>query len=261
MTGFYKFLEGAGLTTDLNSIKRQEIELFLLHLQKKGQAPDSVLSMFSSLRAFFNWCKEEELIASNPVKNMHPPKIPHRVAKPFLPDNAMENILKICPANRFLGARNWAMIQVLWTSGMRLEECANIRLPDMEWDRGRIKIFGKGARERWVPFMPNAKKALWRYLEYRNDKLPELWLSGLRTPTPMTYVGVKSTVHKLMERAGYGHMKDKAHIFRRTWAMRQIRAGIPTKSIQLVGGWENLSTLEIYIRAMESEEALNAKWV
>ncbi|GAI72375.1 unnamed protein product, partial [marine sediment metagenome] len=63
-------------------------------------------------------------------------------------------------------------------------------------------------------------------------------------------------------RAGFnGHIKDLHHIFRRSWAMRNLKAGVPQKYVQLIGGWESVTTLEQYVRAMESEDALDANWV
>lgn len=258
----HKFLSASGLPVEPGDIKRQHIDAFILHLRSIGYSPFSIQSMYSSLRAWFRWQVEMELIPETayPMKHMHMPKVPHKVAKPFLPDNALQTILTQCPLNRLRGARDAALVTTLWTTGMRLEECAIIQLEHLEWDRQRIFIDGKGARERYVPFLPAAKKALWRYLEHRTDSYTALWLSEERRP--LGYDGVKDAIHNAVKRGGYPDAVDKCHIFRRTWAMRQIKAGIPLKQIQMVGGWENLSTLETYVRAMQSEAALTEqKWV
>ena len=72
--------------------------------------------------------------------------------------------------------------------------------------------------------------------------------------------GVCQAVRRTYERAGLS-VKDAFHIFRRTWAMRNLKAGVPMKHVQLIGGWEDISTLEVYVRLMDSTDALAARWV
>lgn len=169
-------------------------------------------------------------------------------------------MLRVCPLSVFTGARNAAMIWLLWTTGMRREELAKLKVEDLDWGNSRIRVFGKGRKERWVPFTKDAKKALWRYLKYRGEDLPQLWLTEGRRPASMWMV--VSAMRRVVERAELqGQVKDVHHIFRRTWAMRNLKAGVPIKFVQLVGGWESVVTLECYVRAMESEDALSAHWV
>ena len=128
---------------------------------------------------------------------------------------------------------------------------------DLDFDRGRIRVLGKGRKERLVPFTREAKRAVWRYMTYRKDDHPALWLTEERTHLGLE--GVNSTLDRLYTRADV-QVKDKAHVFRRSWAARNLRAGIPMKDVQLIGGWESVTVLEDYVRAMTSEDALGADW-
>jgi site-specific recombinase XerD len=143
---------------------------------------------------------------------------------------------------------------------MRLDELFKLLLTDIDWDRSHIRVFGKGAKERYVPFTREAKKAVWRYLSYRHDDHPVLWVTEERRPAGRWTI--VSATQSLIKRAGlHGQIKDMHHIFRRSWAMRNLKAGVPIKYVQLIGGWESVTTLEQYVRAMESEDALDANWV
>ncbi|MDO8472446.1 MAG: tyrosine-type recombinase/integrase [Dehalococcoidia bacterium] len=252
---FHKFLKTVS-DSDLRHITRQHVEAHLLELRNRGCAPHTVRSSYTALRAHFNWCIAEERLKASPMRNIKSPKVP-KVGKPFLADGAHQALQAVCPLRLFCGSRDAAVLEVFWTDGLRRAENWGLLKTDLEWERGRIRVLGKGARERYVPFMPTAKKAIHRYLSFRNDDYPQLWLTDERVP--LTLHGFTQITKRLFDRAEM-EVKDNDHIFRRTWAMRQLRAGIPIKQVQLVGGWESISVLEQYVRAMESEDAMSAKW-
>jgi len=134
---------------------------------------------------------------------------------------------------------------------------AQLQLSDLNW-QGRapkIRILGKGQRERYVEFPKEAREAVYRYLHFRNDDWPQLWLA--ENGEPLGKDGVCSAIRRLYERAGI-RVKDQFHIFRRTWAMRKINDGVPQKYIMLVGGWEDPATMDKYVRAITSDDALRA---
>lgn len=114
-------------------------------------------------------------------------------------------------------------------------------------------------RERWAPFTKKAKKATWRYLSYGRDDLPQLWLTEERRPAG-TWM-LPTMMHRLVDRSGlHGLIKDRCHIFRRSWAWRNLKAGVSIKYIQLAGGWTTVAMLMRYVEAMQSEEAMGANW-
>jgi len=252
---FFRFLDGQ--ITRVQDADRSDIDRFLLRLRELGRSPHYIHSHFRALRTFFNWCVAEEFVPHSPMRNMKPPKLPKK-GKPFISEAERDRLLHLCPPSTFLGARNGAAIWLFWSTGMRSQELANLQLSDLEWDKSRIRVFGKGNKERYVPFTKEAKKAVWRYLSYRNDDYPALWVTEERRPARKW--AIVSATRRLIERADLD-IKDMHHIFRRSWAMRNLKAGVPIKYVQLIGGWESVTTLEQYVRAMESEDALDANWV
>jgi len=245
---------------DLKDITRTHIELYLRDFQLRNCSPFYVDAQYRSIKAYLRWCLAEQYITTDPLRNVHAPKLP-RLCKPFLTPEQFQSLQALCPSTCYWGARNAAILCLLWSTGIRVHEAANIQLKDIEWGSAKRKssilIYGKGQKERHVPLLPKTKQALWRYLNFRSDDLPQLWLT--EEGKPATKWMISSVLHKLEERAGL-KLKDRCHIFRRSWAWEQIRAGVPEKYILLVGGWESRAMLDRYIGAATSENAMQANW-
>lgn len=254
---FVRFLSEQFDGVRLQDTQRIHVESYLVDLRNKGRAAWTLKTQHRALRAFFRWMIENQFIEASPLEHIKQAKTP-KVGKPFITEKERDRLLSICVVNTFIGARSFAMIWLLWSTGMRFSELVNLNRSDLEDSKNRIRIMGKGRKERYVPYTKEAKTSVWRYLIYRKDDLPQLWLSEERTP--LEGRGVREAIKRVYERADL-KVKDNFHIFRRSWAMRNLKAGVPVRYVQIVGGWENLSTMEIYVRAMQSDEALGAKWV
>ena len=254
----YLFANSPGLP--LVQVERRHIEAYLMDIKGKGRASWTLRTQYRCLSAFYRWMIEEQFIDNSPLFHMRLPKVP-KVGKAFLTETQRDRLLSFCPLSTFVGSRTAAMIWLLWTTGMRLSELTGLQISDLDNQGNKIRVFGKGRKERYVPYSKEAKKAVWRYTAYRADTLPQLWLTEERKP--MKSAGVQEAFDRIYKRADI-HVKDICHIFRRTWAMRQLKAGVPIRYVQIIGGWENLSTMETYVRAMQTEEALDdskVKWV
>lgn len=255
---FQKCLSDISLT----AVTRQDIEGYLMWLKEHGRASWTLRTNYRVLKAFYNWLVEEEFIEVSPLLRIKPPRVP-KLGKPFIGEQERDLLLDCCDVRSFYGARAAAMVWLLWGTGMRLSELAGLEIDDLDWDWGpkkcgRIRVFGKGRRERYTEFPKEAKHAVWRYLTHRTDGLAQLWV----TPggIPLEPDGVRHVVVRLYGKAGL-QVKDVCHVFRRSWAMRNLKAGIPVKYVQLVGGWSNMSVLDSYVQAMTSEDALGQPWV
>ena len=236
---------------DLASVDRMDILTYLEHLKSSGMAPISIRTRLGTLKAFFNWAVEWDLLESNPAEKIRPPKVP-KVRKGFLPPWGMQAILDLCPVSTFLGARRQAMVWVFATTGARHLEVTSIRLDDLDWSHQSIRIrMGKGQKERWVAFHAKAQLAITRYMAHRDDTWPELWVTEERRP--LKYPNLGQDMKRMLDRAGI-QVKDRTHIFRRTWAANAIRQGIPRQYVQAGGGWSTPHMLDHYTAAMQDEE-------
>lgn len=244
----YSFNEGMSLVV----VNRQHIEAYLVTFRNEGRSSYTLRTQYRCLSTFYRWMLAEQFIDESPLRNMKMPQVPKQ-SKEFIPKADFLHLLELCPLSTYTGARNAAILWLFWTTGMRLTELANLKLEDLDAEEERIKVFGKGRKERPVPYTPEAKKAVWRYLAYRNDKLPQLWLSEERKPIKPE--GIRLAVTRLYQRAGIKR-KDVCHIFRRTWAWERIKEGVNLKYIMLIGGWATIEVLLDYVRAMETDEAL-----
>ena len=275
-------------------ITRTDIDSYILHLKETDSAvgrqrsPFTIRSVYVTLRAFYNWMVGEGLVAKSPLATCKVPKVP-KFAKEFLTEEQFQRLLSVCPGT-FLGLRSRAWLWLLWSTGARFSELANLNKCDLDWDQSRIRVVGKGNKERYVPFTQDAQKAVYRYLGKRQDRLPCLWLTEERqaaAPAGMSIMTIRLYRRAMDHRcdacnqtfAGVDfsyerydcpnchqrlrpmwNIKDSHHIFRRTWAYRQLKSGIPMKIVQLVGGWESIAVLEQYVRYMDSEDALDGNY-
>ena len=134
------------------------------------------------IRQFFGWCEEEGEVpeGKNPMRHVRSPKVPQNPPD-ILRQDEIRALLKACDGKTFEDRRDAALITLLFDTGIRLSECANITITDIDIaDRREVTVFGKGRKERTVPLGASAARAMGRYLRMRRSHkdhaLPELWL-------------------------------------------------------------------------------------
>ncbi len=215
---------------------------------------------YGALRAFFNWVVKESFLAVSPLTMVKVPKPKPRVIQPYSSEQ-IKKMLQVCEFDcqhnaKFLGSRDRAIILILLDSGLRLSELANIKLQDIDTDRGWIKVTGKGNKERIVRIGKTAQKALWRYLMYRGeDDKQELWLSAERRPLQSS--GIQSSINRLKKRAGINET-GCVHRFRHTFALNFLRADRNPFNLQYLLGHNSLEMVRHYTAALGMEDALKA---
>lgn len=243
------FLKWIG-AVDLEDVSKLDLMAYLEACKARGLAPRTIYGRHGTLRAFFGWTVDWDLLPESPMAKLKPPRVPRR-RKGFITKEQWEGILAICPSNTFTGARRQVMFRLLSSTGCRLNEMYMLRLSDLEANRIRI-VWGKGQKERFVTYSKDLNLAVMKYLFLRGkDDHPGLWVSEERRP--MTYYGLRSDVTRMLKRAGVV-VKDNAHAFRRTWAANAIRQGIPRPYVGEEGGWATLTMVDRYTEAMQGED-------
>jgi len=247
----------------VKDIDRNDVRLYILSMEHRKLSPFYIKSTYKCLLAFFNWLLAEGMLKESPMANLKAPRMPQRLGKGFISEREFQRLLAVCDTRNFRGYRSQAWLWLLWSTCCRFSELADLDIDNLNWNSDCIRVIGKGDKERVVPFTKPAKKAMLRYLREREVVFPRdnhscLWLSD--RGTPLEPVGLASLTRRLFDRAGV-EVKDIHHVFRRTFVMRNLKAGISEEFIKLVGGWSSLSMVDYYSRGMTSEDAMGAKWV
>ena len=248
---FVVFCSGLGLT-DPGQVAASEVRQFLLKLQEKN-APASVSGYYKSVNRFFSWMVEEKVLEQSPMTRIRPPKVPQKVIMPFSLEH-IKLLLLLCDDRAFIGARNRALVLMFLDTGLRLSEMASIQLADIDFGRERIKVMGKGAKERVVRIGKTAQKALLRYLLMRQDNHPCLWVSEERKP--LTHWGIAQVIDTLRKRSGINDVRCSAHTFRHTFATRALMNGAGEFEVQSLLGHSKLDMTRRYAASLRSEEAV-----
>jgi site-specific recombinase XerD len=166
------------LILDVTQLERSHLEAFIAEQLTKHTAA-TASNRFKSLQQFFRWCVEEEEIDVSPMAKMKPPHIPEEPPA-ILSDEDLRKLLKTCAGKEFQDRRDTAIIRLLLDTGMRRQECADIKLSDLDWELKLVGIVAKGRRPRACPFGVKTAQALDRYLRVREQHpeahLPWLWL-------------------------------------------------------------------------------------
>ena len=249
---FLNWLEQQGHTLIAQDLGMFDILGHLESLKDRGLAPATVNTRYRAIRAWCQWMTDWEIIPANPAAKIKAPKVP-QIRKGFISEDAFQKLLDICPLTTMLGARRQAMLWMLSTTGIRRRELLMLRLEDLNWNDGIIRVIhGKGQKERQVPFLKEAQQPMLRYLHQRPGNSEWLWVG--QTGAPLQYHSVGWEFKRLTIRAGVAdEIQDPFHIFRRTFAARAKRQGIPDPYIQAVAGWSTPQMLSRYVAAMEAE--------
>ena len=248
---FLKYLAAQGHSMELQDVTLFDVVGYLQEGKDRGLSPTTIHTKRKAIHAWFNWMVNWEVATSNPVSRIAPPKLP-KVRKPFLAEAHFHQLLDLCPLGTLVGSRRAAMLWLLATTGMRRRELLMLTVDDLDWERGIIKVvYGKGQKERNVPFLREVQRPMMWYLQHRSDPLPNLWVT--ERGMPLGYRGVSQDLERLFERAGV-QVKDHCHIFRRTFAAHAVRNGVPRQYTQAVAGWSSPHMLDRYTAAMEAEE-------
>jgi site-specific recombinase XerD len=261
---FNRFLAERGMPRDVRAIRREHIEAYLEHLATEavgrknavGLRPASVSLAYRSIRPFWKWLLEEDEIERSPMERMRPPIVPVE-PPPVIREDQMIALLKTCAGTEFEERRDTALLRLLYDTGMRRGELANLKLEDIDWDRDVVTVFGKGRRVRACPFGKQTAKALDRYLRLRarhpHADEPWLWL-GLRGR--LLDSGILQVVRRRSREAGLGKLHP--HLFRHTFAHEMLSAGMQEGDLLMLGGWRDRAMLSRYGASAAEERARDA---
>lgn len=230
-------------------ITSKQLQAFLEYINELGMSAYSQARILSGLKAFYKYLIFEELISTDPTALIEGPKIGRK-----LPDtldySEIEKLLSAIDLSTPEGARNRAMLEVLYSSGLRVSELVELRIASVYFDIGFLRVIGKGNKERLVPVGREALKYLKIYLEEIRVHIPikESFSSyvflnrfGKKLTRVMVFLVIKGLAAKI------GLKKSiSPHTFRHSFATHLIEGGADLRAVQEMLGHESITTTEIY---------------
>ena len=230
-------------------IELKDLENFIRWISELGMTPGSQARIISGLRSFFKYCLQEQIITTSPATLLESPKL-----KRSLPDvlsfeeiSAMINCIDLSKSE---GGRNKAIIETLYSCGLRVTEAVNLRISCLHLDLGFIRVIGKGDKERLIPIGTDAAK----YIEiYKNDIRIHLSIKpgnedilflnrrGAKLSRVMIFLIIK-------ELARLAEIKKtiSPHTLRHSFATHLVEGGADLRAVQEMLGHESITTTEIY---------------
>lgn len=212
-----------------------------------GLKASSIARKLASLRAFFTFLIKSNVLTTNPLAQLKSPKLPKTLPS-FLMVEEITTLLLSFDQEDPLSFRNYVLVELLYACGLRVSECASLKIADIHFDQRFILVLGKGNKERIIPFYPTMGKNLKRYIEttrtkYAKEGVEHVFVNA--KGTKLSSRGIQLIVEKAGVNAGLKQPLHP-HMLRHSFATHLLDNGADLKIVQELLGHENLSTTQIY---------------
>jgi integrase/recombinase XerC len=225
------------------------VRSFLGLLMENGSARSSAARKLSALRSFFKYAVRLHAITVDPTLRLQTPKREKRLPS-YIDEAAMLRVLAAPDRTTFDGARDAAILELFYSTGIRRAELLGLRLGDIDFTQRTVKVVGKGNKQRIVPFGANADASLHAYIRMRGDvagadTLRTLPVFVSRRGTRIAPSSLTDIVHKYLQEVTELSQKSP-HVLRHTCATHLLNKGADLRVVKELLGHESLSTTQIY---------------
>jgi len=248
------YLETNNITVSPINISNEVIQPFIYDVSKNVN-PRSQSRLISGLRSFFSYLVFEDYRTTNPLDLIESPKIGRK-----LPDTLsieeIDSLINAIDLSKPEGQRNKAILETLYSCGLRVSELTNLKISDLFFEEGFIKVTGKGDKQRFVPIGPSTQKYITIYVkEIRSHiTISPLYKDTLflnRRGKQLTRAMIFTIIKQLAEKIGL-NKNISPHTFRHSFATHLLENGADLRAIQLMLGHESITTTEIYMHVDRS---------
>ncbi|HEY2720796.1 MAG TPA: site-specific tyrosine recombinase XerD [Chitinophagaceae bacterium] len=243
------YLLQAALSKSPSEIELKDLEKFLRWINELGITPASQARIISGIRAFYKYCLLENIVTKDPTLLLEAPKL-KRALPDVLSFDEIENIISQIDLSKPEGGRNKAILETMYSCGLRVSEVVNLKISSLHLDVGFIRVIGKGDKERLVPVGRSAVKYVNIYKNKirvhitpkpGNEDILFLNNRGTKLSRVMIFLIIKDLVRKA------GIKKNiSPHTFRHSFATHLIEGGADLRAVQEMLGHESITTTEIY---------------
>ena len=246
---FTTFLSATKALKTPPQITLKDLEQFIRWINELGMTPGSQARIISGLKSFFKYCLLERIITSDPSALLESPKL-KRTLPDILSFDEIEKIISQLDLSKPEGGRNKAMLETLYSCGLRVSELVNLRISCLFLNDGFVRVIGKGDKERLVPIGSDAIKYINIYrndirvhiaIKPGNDDILFLNRRGSKLSRVMIFLIIKE-----MARLAEINKTISPHTFRHSFATHLVEGGADLRAVQEMLGHESITTTEIY---------------
>jgi len=246
---FFMFMTEQSIN-GINDVQYSDVRIYLTKLFNNKLARKSVARKISCLRSFFKFLVRENIVKENPFALASIPKTEKKLPE-FFYEEEMQQLFAACESETALGQRNKAILELLYATGMRVGECSQIRLKDLDFHLGTVLVHGKGNKERYIPFGSFASDALQYYIQNGRNWLLEknsasndiLFLNA--RGGGLTSRGIRLILNKIIDQSALSG-KIHPHMLRHSFATHLLANGADMRTVQELLGHAFLSSTQVY---------------
>jgi integrase/recombinase XerD len=244
-----QFFEVHGLNVSPEKVEPEHLKGLVKWAAELGMLPTSQARMISGLRAFYKYLLLENIINTDPCDQLDAPKLGRK-----LPDTLdiqdIDNLIAAIDLSKPEGERNRAILETLFSCGLRVSELVNLKISDLHFNAEFVKVIGKGNKERIVPAGSLVRKRIIEYLENCRVHIPVkvgeedivfLNRRGSRLSRVMVFIMIKDLAQKINLKKSIS-----PHTFRHSFATSLVEGGADLRAVQEMLGHESITTTEIY---------------
>jgi integrase/recombinase XerC len=234
---------------DYADVEYSDVRLYLTKLFEKNLSRKSVARKISSMRSFYRFLLRDNLVQNNPFAQVIMPKQEKRLPD-FFYEEELKALFSSCEANTPIGQRDLALLEILYATGMRVSECCQLRLKDIDLYIGTVLVHGKGQKDRYIPFGSFAQEAIDTYINNGRKALlgekhshDSLFVNF--RGEPLTTNGVRHILDRMIKKSSLNG-SIHPHKLRHSFATHLLNNGADMRSVQELLGHSFLSSTQIY---------------
>lgn len=245
---FNYFLNNTLSRKKLAKINRNDIRKFLAEEYNNGYSSKTVARRLATIKSYFKYLVKTELIQENISIHINSPKVPKKLPN-FVDKNLIDTLMKTPSLDTHIGIRDRAVLELFYSTGMRLSELVNMNIGDFEINKKLIRVIGKGNKERMIPYGRTAESAIKNYLKIRNLSLKPAFANK-----PLFVNSSEKRISKrTIQRRMNNYIKLVAdgkrigpHLLRHTFATHLLDNGADIRAVKDLLGHSSLSSTQIY---------------
>ena len=245
---FNYFLDNTLSRKKLAKINRNDIRKFLAEEYDNGYSSKTVARRLATIKSYFKYLVKTELIQENISIHINSPKVPKKLPN-FVDKNLIDTLMKTPSLDTHIGIRDKAVLELFYSTGMRLSELVNMNIGDFEINKKLIRVIGKGNKERMIPYGRTAESAIKNYLKIRNLSLKPAFANK-----PLFVNSSEKRISKrTIQRRMNNYIKLVAdgkrigpHLLRHTFATHLLDNGADIRAVKDLLGHSSLSSTQIY---------------